>query len=486
MFDSIVGAVKYYADHRPESLCLVDDKLVLTYKGYYEYIVKLAQLLELQGIKAGDRVVLEANQSVCYLGLELALHLLQAIFVPLEHNCGVKQLEEIAVSCSAAMVIANNPPEGDFKSLTYKNLEEQVEGMDITKAYSLPGPSVVSEILFSTGTTGKKKGIVLTHSSDVAVAENIAQAVGLEGTNIEMIPSPLNHSHGLRSYYANMINGAAVIVISSLMDMRRFFRLMDEYQVTAIDLVPSALTVVLKLSKSKLKDYREQLRYIEFGSSAMAAGDKAKICELLPQTPLYNFYGSTESGRVTVYNFNRPDCKERCIGKPTCNVNLQVVNEQRKPIVSSKEHIGLLATAGGMNMVGYWQDEAETSSVLQNGFVYSNDEAYVDEDGDIILLGRKGDVINVGGRKVSPEEVENVVKKLAYIEDCACIGIKNELLGSVPKLFVQLKPGQSLDAVAIKKFIGENLESYKVPQVIEVIVKIPRSYNGKVLRKELH
>ena len=161
------------------------------------------------------------------------------------------------------------------------------------------------------------------------------------------------------------------------------------------------------------------------------------------------------------------------------------MDDDRRPIEALANQTGLLATKGGMNMLGYWQDEAETQQVLADGIVYSNDIGYVDEDGDVILLGRKGDVINVGGNKVSPEEIENAAKAMAIVADCGCIPVADPAKGQVPKLFVQLAAGAAFDPIAIRTFLAQKLEPYKVPTIIEQIDVIPRSYNGKLLRKEL-
>ena len=136
-------------------------------------------------------------------------------------------------------------------------------------------------------------------------------------------------------------------------------------------------------------------------------------------------------------------------------------------------------------MLGYWKDPEETAKVLIDGVVYSNDVAYFDEDGDIILLGRNGDVINVGGSKVSPEEIENACKKMEGVADCGVIPVADPIKGHVPKLFVQMEPGFALDVKAVKNFLAAGMEPYKVPVYVVEIEKIPRSYNGKLLRKDL-
>lgn len=487
MFQSIVEAVLHYAKTQPSKLCLVDDNGEVTYSEYAEKILRFASFFKGAGIEVKDAVVVEACQSIDYLAIELALQLLGAVFVPVEHNCASDKISSFADRADAKGIIACS--DNSFATeifYTYETFVEKASESDLLDVEKMPERDTVSEILFSTGTTGKEKGIVLTHSNDIALAENVMYGVEMEKDNVEMIPSPMNHSHGLRRYYANMYNGSTVVLLGSVMNIRRFFHNIDTYGVNSMDLVPSALTVVLKLSKSKLADYKDTMRYIQFGAAPMMEADQKRICELLPNTRLYNFYGSTESGCICIYNFNRADDKKHCIGKPAHNAKIIIVDDDKNEIQSSENNTGLLVSAGSMNMLGYWKDREETDKVLLDGAVYSNDIAYYDEDGDIILLGRKGDVINVGGNKVSPDEIEDVAKKMPGVADCGVIPVKDEYKGAVPKLFVQMTPGAEFNPIEIRAFLADNLEPYKVPAYIEQIDKIPRSYNGKLLRKELH
>lgn len=483
-FSSILEAVIFYSSNQPDKLFLTNGVDEYTYSEAVRLMVNGAAFLNKIGINKGDTVVAEGYQSPEFLLLELSLHCLSAIFVPMEQNCADDKLRTIAERCEAKLIFTINPKNIEtIHTLTYKTFLNAPEN-DLFK-FDMPDEESVSEILFSTGTTGKEKGIVLTHKNAVAVAENIFYAVKMQNDNVELIPSPLNHSHGLRSCYANMIGGATIVTLDNIMDIQKFFEVIDRYNVNSMDLVPTALSVILQLSDDKLGEYSDQLRYIEFGSAAMFDSDRNKIMALLPKVPLYNFYGSTEAGRSTVYNFNRTSIKEKCIGRPTYNSKLIIVNDERREISSSKENTGLLACSGSMNMLEYYKDVAETESVMENGYIYSNDEAYFDEDGDIILLGRRGDVINIGGKKVSPEEIESIAKMFPGIADCGCIGVEDRIAGTVPKLFVQMKSGYDFDSKRIADYILNKAEAYKVPKYIEKIDKIPRTYNGKLSRKEL-
>ena len=483
-FNSVVEAVFDKADKDPDKLALADDNNHVTYKEYKDQILRYSAVLLSLGIEKNDKVTVEACQSIDYLTLELAVQLIGAVFVPFENNCANEKAISFRERVNSKFIVSKKEYEG--LNYSYNRLNELAVNVEPYKDYVFPAKDDVSEILFSTGTTGKEKGIVLTHKNDIALASNVIHGVEMEEDNVEMIPSPLNHSHGLRRYYANMVKGATVIILGSVMNIKKFFRNLDEYKVNSMDMVPTALSVVLKLSKNRLGDYKDRIRYIQLGAAPLIKEDKEKICALLPDSRLYNFYGSTESGCIVIYNFNKENAKDNCIGKAAVNAEIIVVDENRNVIESSKEKTGLLACKGDMNMSGYWEDKEETEKVLADGIIYTNDEVYFDDDGDIILLGRKGDVINSAGNKIAPEEIENAARKIEGIKDAACIGIYDKTRGSVPKLFVVMDKGYQFDKSLIRKSLGEMLEPYKVPAVIEEINEIPRTFNGKILRRELH
>ena len=485
---SIVEAVFLHAKETPDKLCVADAGSSYTYPEYSGKISKIARLLTDKTVGAGDKVVVKCTQNVDYLALAFGIQLIRAIFVPVEKSCSDEKLMHIAEICKAKLVFTDKT--GDLNDGFMLLISDFIRESEVLEESAFlpenfPGKNEICEILFSTGTTGKEKGIEITNANNIALAENVIYGVEMKDDNVELIPSPMNHSHGLRRYYANMYKGASVIVQNGVMNAKLFFSLMDKYKVNSIDLVPTALSVLLKLSKDKFGEYKEILRYIQLGSAPLMEGDKNKVKSLLPNTRLYNFYGSTESGCICIYDFNSGKDKPNCIGRPTHNAEIFMVDENRKTVLSSKENTGLLASRGGQNSPGYFEDEEETKLAMEDGVVYSKDEVYFDEDGDIILLGRKNDVINVGGNKVSPEEIENEVLKIEGIKDCGCISVKDAVKGEVPKLFVVLDSGRELDIKYIKTALMDKMEAFKVPQFIETIDKIPRTFNGKILRREL-
>lgn len=335
MFDSIVEAVFYHAEVQPDRLCLVDDFARATYAEYAGRVRRFAEVLTQDGIAPGDRIVAEASQSIDYLAIELAIQLIGGVFVPVERNCAPEKVAEIVLRSEAKAVVSDKADACDAPlRYTLAEIVRRAENVSGIEPAAFPARETVSEILFSTGTTGKEKGVVLTHANDIALAENVMGGVEMAGDNVEMILSPMNHSHGLRRYYANMVNGSTVVLLGSAMNMKRFMANMDDYGVNALDLVPAALSAVLKLSRGRLAEYRDQLKYVQLGAAPLLAADCAEICTLLPNTRLYNFYGSTESGCIAIYNFNRPDAKAHCVGRPTCNSDIFIVGDDGQPIMS--------------------------------------------------------------------------------------------------------------------------------------------------------
>ncbi|MBP3892343.1 MAG: acyl--CoA ligase [Solobacterium sp.] len=479
---SIIEAIYNHSTTTPNKVCLIDKNEAITYGDFWTRIINLSSYFKGIGICEGTCVILENDQSIKTLNAIFSLQLLKAISVPVENKCGVEKMESFASRCNSELVISDNE-NVRMKRISYKEIEQASQEHAMID-YEFPNEDDVCEILFSTGTTGKEKGIVLTNKNNVALAQNVMDGVKMEEDNIEMIPSPLNHSHGLRRTYANLYRGSTVVLEDGVMNVKKLFADLRDYQVNAMDLVPAALSVLLKMSKDRFAEFDSQLRYIQFGASPLMKSDKDKIKSLLPNVNLYNFYGSTESGCTCIYNFNVENEKQSCIGKPVINASIEILKDN-VIIDSNKNHTGQLICKGNMNMLKYLNDEEETNKVCWNDYFVTNDEAFIDEDGDIILLGRMNDVINVGGNKVSPEEIEDVVRGFQGIINCACVPEKHPVLGQIPKLIIQTENNKEIDKKELLLYISNKVEPYKVPKNIEYIEKIPVSFNGKIQRSKL-
>ena len=500
-YPSIVENLAHNAIKTPDKLCLADEKKSITYKEAWDGICGLAMELSRRGVTKGSCVVIECDQSADYMLWIFAIQLLGAISVPLEKNAATSRVVEISGETEAVLHVgAREEPElaiphMDIHSASDFALDQIVDNVyrgpiEDLEVIAFPASEDVAEILFSTGTTGKSKGIVLTHRNNVALAENVCKGVGMKPDNVELIPMPTSHSHGLRRTYGNMVNGSSVVYVDNVMLLKKVFNLMDKYHVTSMDLSPSILNIFFKLSKDRLGDYADVLDYIQLGSAPLSEEDKAHLSRILPKTRLYNFYGSTEAGCSCLMDFNENHAEGKgkapgCIGRPAVNASFIVVDENRRPIRSGRDNLGFLASSGAINMKEYFKAPDLTASATDGKYIYTKDLGYIDEDGYVYMLGRKDDVINFGGVKISPEEIESQVIKSDVVRDCACVPVDDAVTGQAPKLFIALEPDAEYDAKAFKSFLAEVLDASKQPKIVEIIDEIPRTFNGKIKRNEL-
>ena len=483
-FQSIVEAVFHYAEATPDALCIADGQHAYTYAQMRNAVVAAADGLADLGVGKGDCVVVECTQNAAYCVCQQAIGLLGAVFVPFDKKFAAERLEEMIAETDAKCLAGLNGKRASlpfFSVATIKPVDE-----DLPCAFALPRAEDRSELLYSTGTTGKSKGIDLTHANNVAIAENVAGGVEMKSGSVELIPVALSHSHGLRTLYANMVRGNAVVIAAGVTFMKPLFALMEKYRVTAMDLVPSAWRVLRDMGGETLKGFAEQIDYVQLGSAPLTEDDKTSLRALLPHSRLYNFYGSTESGRTCTYDFAAHPGKPACIGKPACNATVLVVDAERKVLAdSSASNTGFLAFKGPMNMTGYWKNQELTDSIMQDGVIYTKDVGYVDPEGWVYMLGREDDVINYGGVKISPEEIESAALHCPGVLDCGCVGKADPISGQAPWLYVQPSEGAEITAADVGAYLLKNVDRDKLPKQIVVIDKIPRTFNGKLLRREL-
>ena len=480
MYSSIVQAVQAHAQRTPNHLAVADAERVYTYQELAIAASQAAKVLREIGVEEKDAVLVECTQKASFLILDLACEQIGAVFIPLERKMTEARVCSIYEETKAKCVIAETVYEvAHFFSLT--ELSEKIEMQSHTwEAYEEKNP--VAEILFTTGTTGQPKGIVISHRANLTIAENIQYGTQMTRQTVELVPMPLSHSHGLRTCYANFLNGSAVVLLDGVMNIALFFEMIEKFGVNALDLSPTLAKLLLKIARRGLVKYSQVIDYIEIGTAFLDDELKGKLKEIFPESRLYNFYGSTEAGRSCVLDFNQMDFTG-CIGYPSKNASFLIVDEEHNAIQSSRENPGLLAVCGPMMMDGYLGNEALTKTVLIDGVLYTNDLGYIDMEGRVYVLGRQDDVINYKGIKIAPDEIETVAMQYAGIKDCACIPVQDPVRGQVPKLYVMAAVNyseQELFAV-----LRNGLEATRVPVFIETIDQIPRSSNGKLQRKKL-
>ena len=459
---------------------------MITYKELALRVQNAASWLKNEKIRPGDRIMVQAGASLIYIVNYLAVHYLGAVVIPLDRNAMPDSVLQIRAELGASLFLAEADGFQQFEFVRNGNETWKFKGSNEFEPYHPGSLEELSDLLFTTGTTGKSKGVMLSHRAVLGGISNVMNGTGMTSDDVLLIPVPLNHSFGLRELRTVLYLGASAVLMNGFAFAAALKKNIAQYRCTGMTCVPAAIRVLYQQSKGKLQELLGSLHYIEFCTAPLDLQMKQILLEQLPTVTLLNSYGSTESAGAVYLNFSAHPDKLLSIGKPVSGVNAQILDDEYKVIPhSSKERSGRLAILGKMNMSGYWNAPELTDEILKEGWVVSNDIAYLDEDGYIFLLGRANDVINVGGKKVSPVEIENTAILYPGIEECCCIAAEDPkgILGSVPVLFVV--SDAPVPVPELKGFLSQKLEAYKLPAMILQIEKIPKNYMGKTDRKAL-
>jgi acyl-coenzyme A synthetase/AMP-(fatty) acid ligase len=313
---------------------------------------------------------------------------------------------------------------------------------------------------------------MISHRTIIADADNLIQGQGFSHDLVFIINGPLNHIGSLSKIFPVIMQGATLYIIEGMKDINLFFHALDyPAQKMATFFVPANVRILTQFSAEKLASYAEKIDFIECGGAPLPHADMLELCRLLPHTRLYNTYASTETGIISTYNYNDGRCIAGCLGSPMPHSRIIITPE------------GHISCQGDTLMSGYIGEPELTATVLHDETVYMADLGQIDDEGMLHIGGRQGDVINAGGYKVAPTEVEDAALLMPEVKDCICISAQHPITGNALKLLVVMVDNEPLNKRKLALHLKDHLEIYKVPMLYEQVEKIERTYNGKLNRK---
>ncbi len=477
---TIVERICMHAKEHPGKLAVVFEKEQITYGELWEKIEKFAGLISKMGIKPGDRVIVQAAYTNWFVIACYGCHLAGAVFVPIEKNADKNMVEDIGTRVDAALILSNYAFE-QYPYLMYENVGEKVCAFSSHYTYSFPTSDMIADMMFTTGTTGAPKGVVLSHQNILKTALIRVHEVEIKENNVGITLVPLNHVAPMRELYLNGYMGGTFIFLDGITKMNRMFSFMEEYKVTSLYLPPANISILQQLSKDRLYSFADQIDYVYTASAPMQESQRAFMKQMLPHSRLYFSYGSSENGSVCLHRYDRDEKDITCVGKPCIDVEVKVVNDDFTSVEVGET--GTITIKSDMNMVGYWQRDDLNNSVFKDGYFLSNDVGFYDSEGFLYVKGRKDDVINIGGLKVVPSEIENAALSIRGINDCVCFSIPDRITGQTPKLLIVKNELFDGDVKTVFEALTAKLDRYKIPTVIEFVDSIQRTSNGKVDRK---
>lgn len=466
------------ASQLPDKTAIISGKKSATYKELCERILSAKNKLEQYGLRRNDRIVLAAGKQIEFAYIYFGAHLAGYEVIPIDAATEPTRLKYIVDTTDSKLLIGFNEPELNVREISIKEFSD-LEGSTV-EVPSFRNEEDVADILFTTGTTGAPKGVPLTYKNEMTAANNINTFIQNKRDDVELLALPISHSFGLGRLRCCLVNGQTIILLGSFANVKKLFRTMEEQHVTGFTMVPASWRYLQKFTSNKLGEFASQLHYIEMGSAYFSADEKKALADLLPNTRVCMHYGLTEASRSAFMEFHEDAKYLDSVGKASPNTDIRIYDDKGNQLPAGQE--GEICVKGGHVTSGYLNHPIENS--FFDDYFRTGDWGYMNEEGYVYLKSRKTDLINVGGKKLSPVETETELLKIPSVKDCACIGVPDDdgILGEVVKAFIVKEEGSNLTEEEIKAALVGKLEGYKIPAKIEWIDKIPRTQNGKIQR----
>mgnify|MGYP002510204575 CR=1 FL=1 len=486
--ETIVQTVLAHGQETPDKLALALKAQQVTYGQLSRHIVTVAGRLQKEyGIQKGDLVMISAVSKPEYVIAMLAVQYLNAVSVPVDKSAKPGTLHDLGAFIRPKLVLTDAKlDDPGLHKASLRELCAAAEDPDVLP-YQQPDEEDLSELLFTTGTTGKPKGVMLTYGIIYANTLNTWKNIGITGEDRILLPLPLNHSFGLRVLRAALCVGASVILQNGFVFAKDLEANINAYHCTGMASAPASMEMLHRQMGEQFAQSLGNLRYIEISAGSLPVDRKRELLQQLPNVRLYNTWGSSETGGAVFLDCTAHPDKLDTIGRPAEGIAFKAVDAEGRTVQAHDLNTaGRMALQGPMQMAGYYHMPEITAETLVDGWLLTNDMVYMDDDGFVHMLGRADDIINVGGEKVSPIEVENAAQEFDEVRECACIGVEDPdgLLGWVPVLYVvQEGPGFHKDQLA--RFLSERLERYKLPQRVIPLYHLPRNRMQKVDRNAL-
>ena len=502
--ENIGDILRTHADQRGDGLALVLGDRRVTWSELYERASRVAAGLQAAGVGPRDRVAFLDKNSIQHFEVFFGAGLLNAVCVDVNWRLAPPEVEFI-VNDAQAKVLVVGP---DFvpvldaisDSITagtvlvigghdkHRDYDEWVGEHAAADPHEPSGPDEIAFQLYSSGTTGRPKGVMLSNDNFFALLPLAAGMWELAPDSVNLVAMPLFHIGGGGWAVAGMYEGATSVLMRDL-DPSALIGLIPEHGITHAFVVPAVLQFMLMVPGAADADF-STLAIVVYGASPISEDVLARSVELLG-CKFWQAYGLTETTGAIV-NLPPEDHVDpekrhrlRSCGLPGPGVELRIVDPDTHEDVPTGD-VGEIWVRSAQVMKGYWNNEAATREAInEEGWFTSGDAGYLDDDGYLYIHDRVKDMIVSGGENVYPAEVENVLMKHPGIADVAVIGVPHEKWGETAKAMVVRTPGTEATPEEIIAFSQQQLAKFKCPTSVDFVDELPRNPSGKVLKKDL-
>lgn len=509
--------IEQSASQYPDKVALIVDQKKYTYLEIEQQSNRLAQGLLQRGLKRGDRVAIHLENSLAATVAIFAVLKAGGVFVMINPTTKIDKLTYVLNNCRARVLIiperkqqtisehsdllphlkniitvgsdTNHLEENDLQMPRFDSWEQlQTEFSDYTTPPVTQTISIdLAALVYTSGSTGNPKGVMLTHLNMTSAARSITIYLMNESSDIILNVLPLSFDYGLYQLLMAFRVGATVVLEKSFTYPHAILQKIIDEQVTGFPLVPTMSAILLKMDLSKY-DF-SKLRYITNTGAALPAEHILTFRKRLPHVQIFSMYGLTECKRVSYLPLDQVDIRTDSVGIAMPDTEVFIVDDEGHRL--PPEHVGELVVRGANVMLGYWEapelsaERLRPAELPNEMLLYTGDLFRMDREGYLYFVGRRDDIIKSRGEKVSPKEVENVLFTHEKISEAAVVGDPDPVLGQSIRAIVTLMPDEESSEKEILTHCRKHLEDFMVPQKIEFRAELPKSPNGKIDKKQL-
>jgi long-chain acyl-CoA synthetase len=469
---------------------------ILSYADWNTQSLKAAQKIKNEALDNSLNVAVFLPNSINYAVAYFAVQFSDKILVPI--GVQAKELEIISTLkyCEIDLIISDSEHleylKGILKGYGYRvdvyviDLDEIIllhENKNmIPKTHYIQQNGSEDDIaimLHTSGTISNPKRVMLTHSNLIHNIESNVESLGLTMNDKVLIAMPMFFGYcNTAQFLTHLYLGASMVILDSVFLPKRFFQIVEREKITNFTGVPSMLLMLLDYRYADHYDY-SSLRYICFGGGKMPVEKLEQLIEKYSSAGFVHTYGQTEcSPRVTALLPEYSLSKIGSVGTTIPKVEIRILNATG--VVLPSKQIGEIVVQGKNTMRGYYKQPQITSQTIRDGWVYTGDLGYIDDDGFLYLTGRIKNIIISGGINIYPEEIEQILLQHECVSDACVVGEDHKLLGEVPVAKVILK--QPVNSNELRNYCSGRLAGYKVPVRFEIVDDLPKTYNGKTKR----
>ncbi|WP_343216209.1 AMP-binding protein [Clostridium frigoris] len=440
-----------------------------------------------------DAILLVSENSNFFIENYFGIIKSGAICVPINPALSSNEIKYIIDTLHIKFVFTQNKFSEKIKQLGYENIVIYTDHNDYNfidlheDNYSddIQLENDIAIILFTSGSTGNPKGVMLTHYNLIRNTNSIIDYLKLTKQDRVETVLPFYYCYGTSILHTHFRVGGSLVINNKFMFPQTVIEDINKYNCTGFSGVPSTYQILLRMTN--LKDTKlPTLRYITQAGGKLPEIFIRQLIVILKGVDIFIMYGQTEAtarlSYLPPYLINE---KINSIGRGIKGTDLFVLNSEGKRVKSGE--IGEVVAQGDNIMKGYFNDKEETDKVLKQGCLYTGDIAKVDDEGYIYIVSREKNIIKSGGIRISPKEIEDMILQIPEVVECIVIGVEDDILGEAVKAFVVLVADKPfVDCKYILNFCKKYLPSYKMPRNIEFLNALPKNSSGKVLIKKLN